>query len=262
MDTRIKIGLATGLSLAAWVSHADIPANSSGSSTMILFAEVINNDGETVASYAANTGVSVSAAYDGVADTVFAADANLSALFAADVTGDTLIWAVEGGQYNGSNVPHTQSIAGNTMNVSTAANPAQISAQQGVSLSHQDTVLANAIVQLNSNIDSNGNGTSVEGTSAATAGVWDPESGNNGIWNWNGAGPSSIVVGFGSAQLWDMTGTGTLTSKLNPVTYTSVSLTENGLQFFGPLVPLPAAAWLLLSGLGGLTLFGRTRKAG
>ena len=268
MNTTIKLAVASALSLGAVAAHADIAANSTGSSTMIGFAEVINSSGATVASFAVNLGVSVSAAYAGTNTAALGNGANLSALFLADAAGDTIVWGVEGGQYTGANNQNTQKTAGDTMNVSTAVNPTQITTKSSPALVSQNNTLAAAITLLNSNIDTNGNGTSVEGASASTAGVWDINGGNQ-IYNWQGNGPSSNITYGGSGTqtvaLYDMTGNGSLTTKLTEVTNGNVSFSAAGFQFSTasstpPPVPLPPAVWLLGSGLLGLAGVAR-RKA-
>jgi hypothetical protein len=261
MNTTIKLGIASALSLGAVAAHAQIAANSSGASTVILFAEVVNSSGTAVASYAENTGVSVTSAYNGVT-TLVAADANFSALLTADAAGDTLYWGVEGGQYTGNNTITNQSKAGATMNVSTAANPSQIPTLGSSVLAAQNTVLASTISSLNSNL---AGANSIEGANPSSAGVWDVTGGNQ-IYNWNGATPVSAITGLSatgtSVALYDMTGTGSAGTKLALVSNTNVSLTAAGLQFTtnAPAVPLPPAVWLLGGGLLGLAGVGR-RKA-
>lgn len=265
MNTTIKLAVASALSLGAVAAHADIAANNTGSSTMIGFAEVITSSGATVASFAVNLGVSVSAAYSGTTTAALGNGASLSALFAADVPGDTIVWGVEGGQYTGTNNQTVQEKAGSTMNVTTAGNPTQITTKTSPSLVNQNNSLANAISLLNPNIDTNGNGTSVEGSAPSTTGVWDLNGGATNIYNWSGAGPVSAITGVGTAALYDMTGNGSLTAKLTEITNGSVSFSAAGFQFSAngtppPPVPLPPAVWLLGSGLLGLAGVAR-RKA-
>ena len=258
MNTTIKLGIASALSLGAFGAHAQVAGNGTGASTVILFAEVVSSTGAAVASYAENTGVSVTSAYNGLTKFI-GADANFSALLAADVTGDTLFWGVEGGQYTGANTLATQVKAGNTMNVTTAANPTQIPTIGSSSLVNQNNTLSNAITALNSNMGTNA---SIEGASPSTAGIWD-ETGGAQIYNWAGAGPGSNISGFSTTALYDMTGTGSSGSKLKLVTNTNVTLSAAGLQFTATNtapVPLPAAVWLLGGGLLGLAGVGR-RKA-
>ncbi len=258
MNMTLKLGIAAALSLGAAAANATVASNSTGSSTAILFAEVVNGS-TAVASYAENTGVSISSAFAGTNATI-AADANLSALFAADVSGDTLLWGVEGGQYTGSNTVTFQKVAGATQNVSTAVNPTQITTKTSSSLPYQNTDLSNTITALNANL---GAGQSVEGASPSSAGIWDVTSSGN-ISNWASNGPASQITGPATVALYSMTGTGTTTSKLQTVTNGTVTFSSAGLVFSPgsttPPVPLPPAVWLLGSGLLGLAGVARRKS--
>lgn len=245
MNSTIKLAIASALSLGAVAAHATIADNSTGASTMILFGEVLTSSNAVVASYAGDTGVSVSSAYAGTSAFI-AADANLSALFAADVGTDTLVWAVEGGQYSGQNNT-TQYVAGKTQNVTTAFNPAQIPTKNSAALVNQNTVLHQTLSTLNGNL---GAGTSVEGPAVGAAGVWDANV-PNGISGWQ-SGISSVLTGFQTVKLYNMTGTGTAGSKLAIVSNGTVQLSASGVTFATNAVPLPPAVWLLGSGLLGL----------
>jgi hypothetical protein len=245
MNTTIKLAVASTLVLGGYAADAQIANPSSGSSTVLLFAEVLGPGNSVVASYGANTGVSVSSAYAGTSAT-FAATPNLSALFAADASGDTLVWAVEGSQYTGINST-AQYAPGKTTIVTTSTNPAQIPTSSIVGM---NTALSNAISTLNQNL---AGAVDVEGSAAATAGVWDATT-NNNISDWGGI-ESSIATGSGTVNLYNVTGTGSLTSKLNTVTNGTVTFSSAGLVFAASTsntVPLPPAVWLLGSGLAGV----------
>jgi hypothetical protein len=237
MNTSIKLAVAGALLLGGYAATAQdseeyvgdlskVIANpSTGASTVLLFAEVLKGN-TVVASYGANTGITIAAAYAGTVAT-FKADANLSKLFAADAAGDTLVWAVEGSQYKGPNNSH-QYIAGNTEIVTTSGNPLQIPTRPGGVITGMNNALSNAITTLNANITAHGNGTDVEGASPATAGVWDASS-NNNISDWGGI--ESAIVGLKTVDLYDITGTGSLTKKLKTVTKGKVTLSKTGLVF-------------------------------
>lgn len=109
--------------------------------------------------------------------------------------------------------------------------------------------------------------------------------GNLGFCTANNSAPTGCVVqsGYGLVKLGPFTnlqsnvywsGTGFAPSASNAWIFdTNVGLQNDGVKGFeyyawavrpgdvAPPVPLPAAAWLLLSGLGGLGLLGRGRKA-
>jgi hypothetical protein len=258
MNTTIKLAVAGTLALGGYAADAQIANPSTGSSTVLLFAEVLSSSDSVIASYGANTGVSVASAYAGTSTATFAATANLSALFAADAAGDTLVWAVEGSSYTGSN-NSTQYAPGKTMIVTTAGNPAQFPTRPTGSITGMNNALSNAISVLNTNL---AGGTDVEGTATATAGVWDATS-NNNISDWGGI-ESAITTGTGTVSLYNVTGTGSLTSKLATVTNGSVTFTSAGLVFApgGGTVttPLPPAVWLLGSGLLGLAGVARRKS--
>jgi hypothetical protein len=255
MNLTLKLAVASALALGAVSANATVALNSTGSSTVILFAEVVNSSDTAVASFAENTGVSVASAYAGT-NAFIAADSNLNALFAADVSGDTLVWGVEGGQYTGGNTAGAQAVAGSTTNVTTANNTNLITGKGSSVLAAQNTVLGNSITFLNANLGTN---SSVEGASPAAAGIWDITGGNQ-IYNWNGNGPTSNIAGVGTTALYDMTGTGSAGSKLALVSNGTVTLSAAGLTFATSPVPLPPAVWMFGSGLLGLVGVARRKS--
>lgn len=261
MNTLLKVGAASALTLAGVAAHASIANPSTGASDAVLFANVVNAAGtQVIASYAGDTGVSVATIAAGLAagssKTYLGSDANLAKLFAADGTGDQVVWGVLGGAYPGSfsGSPGAENL------VSTS------SANSVFNLKQTNTgALANILGSLSGDIatvNSNSGGTSsVEGPVPATAGVWDytsPQGASGGY----GSFSNGNATGF-TANLYDLTGSGTGNGKL--ATYTvegTASLSSSGLTLVGPSgggggggspVPLPAAVWLLGSGLLGLT---------
>lgn len=101
----VRFTAAGALALGAAAAYGSIAAPSSGSSDAILFAEVVNAAGTApVASYAGDTGISINSIINGLSGstTVLGSDLNLIRLFAADAPGDTIEFAVLGGQYTGS----------------------------------------------------------------------------------------------------------------------------------------------------------------
>jgi hypothetical protein len=268
MNTTIKLAVAGALSLGAIAAHADIALPATDSSTVLVFAEVLTSGGTVLASYAANTGVSVTSAFNGV-NATYAGDANLAALFAADGTGDTLVWAVQGGQYTGLNTTGVQKAAGSTNIVSTLTNPSQVASKNTGNLVAMNTGLTNFVPNLNTNIDNNGNGTSVEGASAATAGIWDLNT-TSGASAWFGQSLVTPITGTGTVALYSITGggtatTGSATTKIPLLTNGTVTFSAAGVTFATnsspPPVPLPPAVWLLGSGLLGLAGVARRKAA-
>lgn len=268
MNTTIKLGIAAALSLGGMAAHADITLPSTDASTVIVFAEVLDGSGNVLASYAANTGVSVTAAFNGV-NTTYAGDSNLTALFAADSSSsDTLVWAVLGGQYTGGNTTTVQKAAGSTNIVSTATTPSQISGKSTTNLVAFNAGLLNFVPNLNTNLDTHGNGTSVEGAAASTAGIWDLNT-TSGPSAWFGQSLPNAITGTGTVALYSLTGggtatTGSATTKIPLLSNGTVTFSSAGVTFATnsapPPVPLPPAVWLLGSGLLGLAGVAR-RKA-
>jgi len=257
MNTTIKLGMAGALALGAVAAHASIASPSSGSSDAILFAEVINTStSAVVASYAGDTGVSVSALAAGLTGTttVLGSDNNLSKLFTADAAGDTLVWAVEGGQYTGSITAGNFGVKGNAQFITTSVgdSTSKLAVETTSSLVHWAGLNAD-VSQININ---SGGTASVEGASAAGAGVWDSNT-PSGVSGWYSNGPVTGNVVGGTQALFYVTGNGT--GNLTKISYTNVGttadLTANGLILAGApttTTPLPAAVWLLGSGLFGL----------
>jgi hypothetical protein len=260
MNTMVKLTVGGALALGAVSANAAIGTPSSGSSDAILFAEVLNGS-TVVASYAGDTGVSLNSLISGTntTSTVLSGDSNLSALFAANVSGDTLIWAIEGGQYsnNSSNTTNCQTGGHCQYLTTTTGNSlAQLSLRTTINLDAWGNGLQADIPTLNGNIATNGNGTSVEGASAAAAGLWDLNTGNS-VSNWynNGAQTGNTAL---SASLFYVTGGGSSIAKVAILNLGTATLSASGLTL-PTAVPLPAAAWLLGSGLLGLAGIARRR---
>jgi hypothetical protein len=110
-----------------------------------------------------------------------------------------------------------------------------------------------------------GGASSVEGASPASSGVWDYTN-PSGLSFWDGAGIGNYNVAQTStttgvtAQLFYVTGGGTIASKVSTVKEGTAFLSASGLVLTGAPVPLPPAVWLLGSGLLGLAGVAR-RKA-
>jgi hypothetical protein len=232
MDTfaKLAVGGVTGVfALGAGAAHASIAQPSTGSSDLILFAEVVNGQ-NVVASFAGDTGISVAQATAGhlSSTTVLAGNANLAALFAADGAGDTLVWGVEGGAYTGGTNTGNFGTAGAAEFVTTAGNPANLTNKNTTNLTHWANI-GNTITALNQNF---AGGTSVEASSVAAGGIWDITSTSGTVYDWFGNGPGSEITGTGSANsttLYGVTGNGAPTSKISASNEATVYLTSSGL---------------------------------
>jgi hypothetical protein len=266
MNTILKVSAAGALALGAVAAHASISVPSSGTSDAILFAEVLNSAGSAVASYAGDTGVSISSLAAGLSgsQTVLGSDANLAKLFAADVAGDTIQWAVMGGQYTGNATTSNFGAVGSVrfITTSTADSTAKIALDNTGNLIKWAT-LSNDVNTINS---LSGGASSIEGAAPATAGQWDYQNPASAS-GWYSNGPVTANALGGTQALFSVTGGGSAGAKVqysNPATETA-SLSASGLTLSGgvttpPPVPLPAAVWLFGSGLLGLTGIARRKS--
>ncbi len=265
MSKLMSVSAAGALAFGAVAAHASIPSPSSGSSDAILFAEVVNAAGTAaVASYAGDTGISINAFIAGLSGstTVLGSDANLAKLFAADGAGDTVEFAVLGGQYTGSpSTPNfkTPGVAqfltstyNNLTNSISGATTATLTKMAG---------LAVDVASINSN---SGGASSVEGANPGTSGVWDVTN-TNGTAYWDGASISNGNLVGVTENLYYLTGGGGVASKTTNVLEGTATLSASGLTLAGnggggTPMPIPTAVWLFGSGLVGLAGVAR-RKA-
>jgi hypothetical protein len=244
MNTVLKVGAAGALAVAGMGAHASITSPSSGSADAVLFAEVLNAAGSVaLASYAGDTGVSINtllaASYSG---TVLGSDANLAKLFTAYAPGDILEWGVMGAQGTAGNTPQFL-----TTTPSSATN--KIKNITNSTLGSWATGFQADISTVNSNIANAGGGASIEGTTPATAGVWDITANPNTA-NWYGTLANYNTLSGTQTLFSEITNGNNAATKGIYAAVESVSLSSSGLAFSA--VPLPAAVWLLGSGLLGL----------
>jgi hypothetical protein len=262
MKDLISVSVASVLALGAAGAHASIALPSSGSSDAVLFAEVISNfnaaGSSVVASYAGDTGVGVNALLAGLSSTpttYLGSDQNLKNLFAADGAGDTVVFGVLGAQGTGSITPGvTQLITTNTLNTPPTG--------RNTVLNGYLTVYSSGITALNTNLGSNN---SIEGASPSSNGVWDIQT-TSGIAFWGGGLENALPTSTASTNIYYLTaGSGGSFANVAATLEATATLSANGLVLTGqggspPPVPLPAAVWLLGSGLLGLAGVAR-RKA-
>jgi hypothetical protein len=259
MKKLFPVSVAGALALGAVGAHASIAAPSSGTSDAVLFAEVLGASGSAVASYAGDTGQTISQllSLSSTPNTVLSSDANLTKLFAADNTaaGDKIVWGLIGGQY-----PTTSTVAaGNTQLITTTSTNTAPKLTDS-KLSGMVTAYNAGLTSLNSNLLT---ASSIEGTNPATAGVWDVATASSGLAFW-GTALGNEVTGT-TANLYYLTGGGSALANISAALEGTASLSAGGLTLTGngtppPPVPLPPAVWLFGSGLLGLAGVAR-RKA-
>jgi hypothetical protein len=262
MNTLVKIGVAGALALGYVSAHAGaVIPSSSNPGNVFLFADVINSSGSVISAFGADTTVTVNGA-TGVSgnltngQVLYGATANLSSLITlSQQAGNTLQWTVMGGGgQSGTNVL-------NFVTTDTQSSLGQLTGRSGVNLGNWVTGLSNTATSLNTLTGANPD---VLATSATGAGGWDPTAIVNNPSNWYSNGPLNEVTGLGtSAKLYRATSPGSTDATLIGTSVLgNVTLTANGLVFSSTVgaVPLPAAIWLLGSGLLGLFGIGR-RKA-
>jgi hypothetical protein len=287
MNTIVKIGVASALAFGYASAHAAISQPATGSSDLILFAEIVNTtSGNVVASYARDTGISIDSVFPSgslqapataVPATGFtniqlpagisvAADANMSAFLAQDTAGNVLEWSVQAGQYaNGDASTPSIKVTGDGKFLTTSQQPVSVILGKNVNNLSKWSGIDATVTALNTNITS---GSSVLGTSAAGAGIWDPTAGNQNVGGWFGGNgpltfPGLLTDQVGAKQdLYGVTGNGgSATTKIQVYSLGQFQLSADGTLSSVSSVPIPAALWLFGSGLLGLAGVGRRKAA-
>jgi hypothetical protein len=284
MNTIVKIGVASALAFGYASAHAAISQPATGSSDLILFAEIINSTtGNVVASYARDTGISIDSVFPSgslqasgtaVPATGFntiklptlsvGPDANMAAFLAQDTAGNVLEWSVQAGQYaNGDGSTTAIKVTGDGKFLTTSQQPVSVILQKNVGNLVKWANIDATVTSLNTNITS---GSSVLGTSAAAAGIWDPQAGNQNVGGWFGGNgpltyPGLLTDQKGAIQdLYGVTGNGgSATTKIQVYSLGQFKLSADGT--LSSVVPIPAALWLFGSGLLGLAGVGRRKAA-
>ena len=267
MNPILKASIAAAITLGAVSAHAAgfaVPTTSNPGD-LILFAEVLNSSGTVVGSYAGDTGVTVLGTQAAITGKQTASmndgTGNLASLLALDTGTNSLVWSIQGGGQLSAN-DYELADAGAAQFVTTAAgnNTGQLGARPSGVLDSWNAI-TNTAISLNTN--SKG-ASSVFGTSTAAAGIFDTTTVANNPANWYLSGGATGVSGLGTA--WNLYGvTGTTTGPVALSLLGTATLSANGVTFgtagSGAEVPLPAAIWLLGSGLLGLAGVGRRKAA-
>jgi hypothetical protein len=276
MKTFVKLGLV-GLALAASTAHADVFLPSTGNGELTLF---VRND-VTGAVYARGlqiridgvlTQAQIDAGYTG--DTslgivqnisyslgTIGPDANLATFLGQ---AGTFTWTIMAGDNSGSNNagPDARRYLTTTTTTWDESNPnAVTNSNLGTTWNNLQAML----VTLNGVIDGTDVGGEGNGHSTGVNGQWRQTGAVPGsiMGNWAGAGPDTATSLGTAAHLYVLTTAGGGNSGLAR-TYQGFDVILNGdgsLASVVPAVPLPAAAWMLMSGLVTLAGVGRRKIA-
>jgi len=263
MKISLKQILAVGaLAVASTSAFADVakPSTNNGELTLVVW------DVTTGASYARGLQVNMNDigsqsavnadVYSGYGDTSFnlpsafnlAPDANLSS-FLTGHAGDELAYTVVGGAYDGL----SGNAAGNKRYVSTSATPIASNMQTAL-LNSKFNGLEGWDNTINGNV---GTGVAGDGASTATAGL--PQV----FTTWNGVFSSLVSLGS-TANFYMITSNGgTNTALVRVYSLSGLTLGLDGTLTggpAGPVTPIPAAFWLLGTGLAGLVGIGRRKQ--
>jgi hypothetical protein len=264
MNPIIKASIAGALTLGAVSAHAALAVpTTSNPGDLILFAEVLNSSNAVIGSFAGDTGVKVTAVASAISGgvTKLGGDSNLASLISLGTqSGNSIVWGVQGGgQLSALDYELGDPGAAQFYTTATANGYTNIIGQPTGVLDTWAN-LGNTLATVNTHLAHSGD-LSVFGSSTAAAGIWDSTAISNNPQNWYGGGGNTGNTGLNTADaLYGVTGGATKVA----VSQTGVvTLSASGLTFgtASAPVPLPAAIWLLGSGLLGLAGVGRRKAA-
>jgi hypothetical protein len=285
MKNLVKFGIAGALALSGTMAaHASIvvPSSSGTTGDLVLFADVFNGS-TLVKAYAGDTGIAVTTisgkSLSPLPNTF--TDTNLTSLLSS-AAGNTVVWAIEGGGNGSAHFSPPDIIASGDASL---AHPFGGNVN-GSTINLMQTGLNGEITNLNGLIGNGSNaaasitvnsaGTSMLSTSPTGDGpvtsngtAFNPNLIGNDAHNWYGVTPNIPTTGLNtSAGLFALTATSTAGGAVGNVVemytaeLTSAGLVISALSTGGGAVPIPAAVWLLGSGLLGLAGVARRKVGG
>jgi hypothetical protein len=257
MNSLIKISAVGSLALGGVAAHAAIvvPTSSNKPGDVLLFADIFNGT-TLVDGYVGDTQVTVDSVVGGKnpGNYLASGDSALSAFLGEATAGTTVLWSVLGGGFKSG---------GTAAEFVTTSSTNKVNGTNGGELLSWVTGLNEQVNTINGFI---GTATSTHTTNiSTTSGIgYNPPGLVNDASNWWGGNQPTVVTGLGSsATLFAVTAAGQ--GGINTATATpefTVSLTSSGLTYTAiSTVPLPAAVWLLGSGLLGLVGVARRKIA-
>jgi hypothetical protein len=254
MKNLVKLGVAGSLALGAAVTaHASIVVPSSSGSTgdVILFADVFNGT-TLVNAYAGDTGVTVDSIGGGTRPTGTFLDSNLSTFLASATAGTTVIWALEGGGGHAGPAPYLVSTASAAQ---VATNPKlPFGNQTGSTLQSWGGGLASQLGNINGLINGPGTSITINNDTQASGTGFNPFALGADVSNWYGGTTPISTSGLGtSANFYLVSAASQAVGATAAQTELfTATLSASGLTFANlTAVPIPAAVWLLGSGLLG-----------
>ena len=278
MNTLIKSAVAGVLALGATSAFA-VGVPSSNNSDLILYVDALTSTGSSAGVYALDTGITLnsllpgpftggsnSTKFAGPANQVVGPSQTLTQFLNAN-SADTIVWTLEGGQYNNPGFAGGTTAAANNHNSVAAGSALAVFSSNlltnlfpGVSTA-TTVALQGFLNGLQSDLTSGGlSGFTGTETGTATEGV-----GAQTKYGFFG-GSDLAATGSTAIKLFGFTGNGVNNGTLQSYILGSATLGADGtLTITGngspPPVPLPAAVWLFGSGLMGLVGVSRRRKA-
>jgi hypothetical protein len=275
MNTTVKLAAALGaVALSAGVAHAAAIQPSTGNGNLMFFltdpskgityTDVLTQDVNTYFSKASATTPAPTA---GVVNTVngdanfsinLATDANLQTFLAA--TGaDALNWGIIAGAYTNSGAQNRP--IGAARYVFTNSLPAALTVVPEASVTTGMVAINNDVTSLNAILGAN---SSTAGTTTATSGIFGTAQSTDPGLTFYGSGLAQLGFTPGtSTSLYGISGNGAAAGAGYAYNLGTIAFSANDVLTFtgnaGSPVPLPAAAWLLASGLLGLAGVSRRR---